>query len=532
MPFFKGDDMAKKTDCIIIMDGFGYNPEKKGNAIEAAGIPNVKRFFKEYPSTLIGASGMDVGLPDGQMGNSEVGHLNIGAGRIVYQDLTKITKAIQDGDFFTNPALLKAMDNAVNNGKNLHLFGLLSTGGVHSHITHVYALLEMAKKCGVKNTFVHCFLDGRDTDPKSGAGFVAGLQNKIDELSYGKIASVCGRYYAMDRDNNWDRTEKAYDMLTLGIGEKGENAVQAVKDSYDKGVTDEFMLPTNIIEDGKPVALIGNGDSIIFFNFRPDRARQITRALSQKEFTPYFDSEKGKNMFFERKTGFLAPVYTGFAVYDASFKDVFVAFPPDEIKNTLPQYLSSLGKTQLHIAETEKYAHVTFFFNAKLEAPVEGETRIVIPSPKVATYDLKPEMSAYEVKDRVLEELSTGKYDVMILNFANCDMVGHTGIFDAAVKAVETVDICVKEVVDKILSMGGSAIITADHGNADKMIDEEGHPFTAHTTNLVPFIVVGEKFKGKTLKSGGKLCDIAPTLLDMMEIAKPKEMSGESLIER
>lgn len=524
--------MAKKPYCIIIMDGFGHNPEKRGNAIETAGIPNVKKLFNEYPSTFIGASGMDVGLPDGQMGNSEVGHLNIGAGRIVYQDLTKITKSITDGDFFENPALKKAMDNAVNNGKNLHLFGLLSTGGVHSHITHVYALLLMAKRCGVKNTFVHCFLDGRDTDPKSGAGFVSDLQKETDRIGYGKIASVCGRYYAMDRDNNWDRTLKAYDMLTSGLGEKCDDAVKAVENSYAGGVTDEFMLPTNITENGKPVALIEKGDSVIFFNFRPDRARQITRALSQEEFTPYYDNDKGKQMFFERKTGYLAPVYTGFAVYDASFKGVNVAFPPDEITNTLPQYLSALGLTQLHIAETEKYAHVTFFFNAKLETPVDGETRIVIPSPKVATYDLKPEMSAYEVKDKVLEELSTGKYDVMILNFANCDMVGHTGVFDAAVKAVETVDVCVKEVVDKILSMDGAAIITADHGNADKMLDENGNPFTAHTTSEVPFIVVGKKFKGKNLKSGGKLCDIAPTLLDMMEIAKPKEMTGESLIEK
>ena len=524
--------MAKKPYAIIIMDGFGYNPDKYGNAIEAAGIPNIKKLFNEYPSTFIGASGLDVGLPDGQMGNSEVGHLNIGAGRIVYQDLTKITKSIEDGDFFANPALIKAMDNAVDNGKNLHLFGLLSTGGVHSHITHVYALLKMAKSRGVKNTFVHCFLDGRDTDPKSGAGFVSDLQAEIDKLNYGKVASVCGRYYAMDRDNNWDRTLKAYDMLTLGTGEKSDDAVKAVKDSYEKGITDEFMLPTNIVKDGKPVALIGKGDSVIFFNFRPDRARQITRALSQEDFTPYFDESKGKQMYFERKTGYLAPVYTGFAVYDASFKGVFVAFPPDEITNTLPQYLSKLGKTQLHIAETEKYAHVTFFFNAKLEAEVKGETRIVIPSPKVATYDLKPEMSAYEVKDRVLKELSTGDYDVMILNFANCDMVGHTGVFDAAVKAVETVDICVKEVAYKILSMGGAAIITADHGNADKMLDEDGKPFTAHTTNIVPFIVVGDEFKGKTLKSGGKLCDIAPTLLSMMKIAKPEEMSGESLIEK
>lgn len=519
-----------RPNCIIIMDGYGYRKEAVGNAVYAADSKNVKEYMKEYPSTLIGASGMDVGLPDGQMGNSEVGHLNIGAGRIVYQDLTKITKAISDGDFFTNPALKKAVDNAVKNDKSLHLYGLLSTGGVHSHITHLFALLKMAKDSGVKHTYVHCFMDGRDTDPMSGMEFVKELETEIKNSGYGEIASVCGRYYAMDRDNNWDRTEKAYDMLTLGNGEKADSATDALKQSYDKGTTDEFVLPTNIVKDGKPVALIEKGDSIIFFNFRPDRARQITRAFSQKEFTPYMDEEKGKRMFFERKSGFLAPVYTGFAVYDASFKDVYVAFPPDEIKNTLPQYLADKGLTQLHIAETEKYAHVTFFFNAKLEAPVKGETRIVIPSPKVATYDLQPEMSAYLVTDRVLKELSTDKYDVMILNFANCDMVGHTGVFDAAVKAVKTVDECVKTVVDKVLSMGGTAIITADHGNADKMIDENGHPFTAHTTSLVPLIVVGKEFKGKKLKDGGKLCDIAPTLLDMMGMDKPAEMTGESLI--
>ena len=512
------------------MDGYGYNPELKGNAIAAANGKRVKELLEKYPSTLIGARGMDVGLPDGQMGNSEVGHLNIGAGRIVYQDLTKITKSISDGDFFSNPALLKAIDNAVINGKKLHLYGLLSTGGVHSHITHLFALLKLAKDKGVKETYVHCFMDGRDTDPTSGLSFVRELEEEIKKINYGKIASVCGRYYVMDRDNNWDRIEKAYDMLTAGMGEKAISAETALKASYDKGVTDEFVLPTNITENGNPIGLIEKGDSIIFFNFRPDRARQITRAMSQKDFTPYFDEEKGKNMYFERKSGFLAPTYTGFAVYDASFKDVFVAFPPDEIKNTLPQYLSSLNLTQLHIAETEKYAHVTFFFNAKLEAPVEGETRIVIPSPKVATYDLKPEMSAYEVTDRVLEELSTGKYDVMILNFANCDMVGHTGVFDAAVKAVSAVDECVGKVVDKILAMGGTAILTADHGNADKMFDENGNPFTAHTTNRVPLAVIGERFIGKKLKDGGKLCDIAPTLLDMMEIEKPKEMTGESLI--
>ncbi len=512
------------------MDGYGYNPSSYGNAVEKANSINVKRLFNEYPSVYIGASGRDVGLPDGQMGNSEVGHLNIGAGRVVYQDLTKITKAIEDGVFFENSALVKAMDNAALNDKKLHLYGLLSTGGVHSHITHVFALLKMAKNRGIKETFVHCFMDGRDTDPKSGVEFVKELQSEMDKLNYGKIASVCGRYYAMDRDNNWDRTEKAYDMLTIGNGEKAENAIAALEKSYESGITDEFILPTNIIENDKPVALIEKGDSVIFFNFRPDRARQITRAVSQNDFTPYYDSEKGKQMFFERKTGFLHPVYAGFAVYDASFKDVYVAFPPDEICNTLPQYLSLLGLKQLHIAETEKYAHVTFFFNAKLEAPVEGETRVVIPSPKVATYDLKPEMSAYEVTERVLKEMDTDSYDVIILNFANCDMVGHTGVFDAAVKAVKTVDECVGKVIDKILSKGGSAIVTADHGNADKMIDEEGHPFTAHTTNVVPIIVVGEEFKGKTLRDGGKLCDIAPTLLHMMNIKIPKEMTGKSLI--
>ena len=521
----------KKPGCIIIMDGYGISDQVKGNAVIAADSKNVKRYMAEYPSTLIGASGMDVGLPDGQMGNSEVGHLNMGAGRIVYQDLTKITKSISDGDFFTNPALLKPVLSAKENGKKLHLYGLLSNGGVHSTIEHLFALLKMAKENGVKETFVHCFLDGRDTPPTSGVDFVKSLQSEIDRLGYGKIASVCGRYYAMDRDNNWDRTEKAYDMLTLGAGVRETDAVKAVENSYAAGVTDEFMLPTNICENGKPIGLIEKGDSVIFFNFRPDRARQITRAISQKEFTPYVDAEKGKKMFFERKSGFLAPVYTGFAVYDSSFKDVDVAFPPEEIKNTLPQYLSALGKKQLHIAETEKYAHVTFFFNAKLEAPVDGETRIVIPSPKVATYDLQPEMSAYLVTDKVLEELDKGIYDVMILNFANCDMVGHTGVFDAAVKAVKTVDECVDKVINKVLDMGGCAILTADHGNADKMLDSDGTtPFTAHTTNKVPFVVIGEKFKGKKLKDGGVLADVAPTLLDMLEIEKPADMTGKSLI--
>ncbi len=515
----------KKPFGIIIMDGYGVNQQTVGNAVYSADSVNIKRLMNEYPSTIIGASGLDVGLPDGQMGNSEVGHLNIGAGRIIYQDLTKITKSISDGDFFTNPALLKAIDNAKCQGKKLHLFGLLSNGGVHSTIEHVFALLQLAKDNGVEKTYVHCFLDGRDTAPTSGASFVRQLQDCMDRMGYGQIASVCGRYYAMDRDNNWDRTKKAYDMLTLGDGEVADCAIKAIEDSYVKGVTDEFMLPTITNKDG----IIEQGDSVIFFNFRPDRARQISRAFSQKAFTPYVDSEKGKQMYFERKTGFLGLTYTGFAVYDSSFEDVFVAFPPEEIKNTLPEYLAKLGKTQLHIAETEKYAHVTFFFNAKLEAQVEGETRIVIPSPKVATYDLQPEMSAYPVCERAISELDKGEYDVMILNFANCDMVGHTGIFDAAVKAVKTVDDCVNQVVNKILAMGGAVIVTADHGNADKM-SENGAPFTAHTTNRVPFIVIGEQFKGRQLKEGGVLADIAPTLLDMMGIEKPAEMTGESLL--
>ena len=510
----------KKPYAIIIMDGYGIAPASNGNAISIDGSKNVEALKKAYPSTQLGASGMSVGLPDGQMGNSEVGHLNIGAGRIVYQDLTKITKSILDGDFFTNPALVKPMDEAKKNGKKLHIWGLLSDGGVHSHISHVYALIKMAKERGLDNVYVHCFMDGRDTPPTSGVDYLTQLQAEIDRLGFGTIASISGRYYSMDRDNNWNREQKSYEMLTEGTGLHAENAIDAIKASYESGTTDEFVLPTNICKEGKPVALIEPGDSIISFNFRPDRARQIARMFSQKEFNG-----------FERKTGFLAPVFTGFAVYDSSFENVGVAFPPDVITNTLPQYLSSLGKKQLHIAETEKYAHVTFFFNAKLEEPVEGETRIVIPSPKVATYDLKPEMSAYEVTDEVLKQLSTGEYDVMILNFANCDMVGHTGVIPATVKAVHTVDECVKKVLDKILEMGGGALVTADHGNADKLLEADGvSPFTAHTTNPVPLILVSDEWKNAQLRSDGVLADLAPTLLQMMGLPQPPEMTGKSLI--
>ena len=522
----------KKPYAIIIMDGYGINPSPVGNAIVEDGSKFVNELKENYPSAQLGASGMSVGLPDGQMGNSEVGHLNIGAGRIVYQDLTKITKDIRNGAFFENEELLRAMHTAKDNGKKLHLFGLVSTGGVHSHTEHLYALIEMAKKEGLDNVFVHAFTDGRDVAPTSAAGFLKDLQAKMDELNFGAIASVSGRYYAMDRDNNWDREEKAYDMLTLGTGVQFEGSAEdAAKASYENGVTDEFILPTNLTKNGKPVALVEENDSIICFNFRPDRARQISRMFSQKNF-PFVDSKTGTTLGFERKSGFLAPTYVGFAVYDSSFENVGVAFPPDEITNTLPQYLATLGKKQLHIAETEKYAHVTFFFNAKLEAPVEGETRIVIPSPKVATYDLQPEMSAYLVTDKVLEELDKGDYDVVILNFANCDMVGHTGVMEAAVKAVHTVDECVKKVTDKILEMGGSAIVTADHGNADQMLADDGvGAFTQHTTFPVPVILVSNEHKNVTLREDGVLADLAPTLLDIMGLPQPKEMTGKTLIQ-
>ena len=511
--------MKTRPNCIIIMDGYGVNCEKKGNAIACANSANVSRLMSEYPSTLIGASGMDVGLPEGQMGNSEVGHLNMGAGRIVYQELTRITKSIKDGDFYANEEFLCAINNAKKNGKKLHLYGLLSDGGVHSHITHLYALIELAKKEGLNDVYVHCFLDGRDVSPTSGADFISALKKEMETLSFGTIASVGGRYYVMDRDNRWERVEKAYDMMTLANGETTDDPEEYVRKSYENGVTDEFVIPAHVVKDGKPVGLIEEGDSIIFFNFRPDRARQITRAMSEKEFDG-----------FERKSGFINPVYVCFTRYDASFTNVKIAFKPQVLTNTLGEYIASLGLKQLRIAETEKYAHVTFFFNGGVEKPNENEDRELIPSPKVATYDLQPEMSAYEVTEKVLEKLDSDEYDVVILNFANCDMVGHTGVFDAAVKAVVTVDECMGKVVDKILEKGGSAIITADHGNADKMLAEDGSPFTAHTTNLVPFIVAGEPFKGKKLREGGILADVAPTLLDMMEVPVPAEMSGKSLI--
>ena len=512
-------EMKTRPVCLIIMDGYGIRKDENGNAIKQAHAGVVEKLIKQWPSTQLGASGLDVGLPDGQMGNSEVGHLNMGAGRIIYQDLTRITKEIQDGDFFKNEELLKAVENAKNNDKALHIFGLLSEGGVHSHITHLYALLELAKQHGLEKVYVHAFMDGRDVPPKSGAGYVSTLQDKIKEIGVGKISTITGRYYAMDRDTNWDREKLAYDSLTIGKGKLFDDPVKAIEASYSDGVTDEFILPINITENGKPFGLVEQGDSIIFFNFRPDRAREITRAFSEKEFD-----------FFKRETGFLNPYYVCFTVYDASFTNVHIAFKKQEIKNTLGEYLAHKGYTQLRIAETEKYAHVTFFFNGGKEAPEKNEIRDLIASPKVATYDLKPEMSALKVTEKYLEELDSGKFDVMILNFANCDMVGHTGVMEAAERAVATVESCVNILVQAVLAKGGSILLTADHGNADVMVAKDGSPFTAHTTNPVPFVLISEQFKNVQLREKGILADIAPTFLQVMGEEIPAEMTGKSLI--
>ncbi len=507
----------KKPLVLCILDGFGKNDSEYGNAIKAALTPNLTRLFAENPITYIGASGMDVGLPDGQMGNSEVGHTNIGAGRVVYQELTRITKSINDGDFFENEALVGAVKNAIDNNSALHLFGLMSDGGVHSHNTHLYAILELAKKQGLEKVFIHCFLDGRDVAPTSGADFVEELVNKCNEIGVGKVATVMGRYYAMDRDNRWDRVEKAYAAMAYGEGVKANDPVAAIRASYEqidaegKNITDEFVVPTVCLEN----ATIGQKDSVVFFNFRPDRAREITRTFVDAEFSGFV------------RRAFLNPYYVCFTQYDASMPNVHVAFKPQTLNNTLGEYLSSLGKTQLRIAETEKYAHVTFFFNGGVEKISEGEERVLVNSPKVATYDLKPEMSAFEVATKACENIESGKFDVVILNFANCDMVGHTGIFDAAKAAVQAVDTCVGKVVASVEKMGGSIIITADHGNADKMYEADGSPFTAHTTNLVPFCVVGYDCE---LREGGRLCDIAPTMLKMLGLEQPEEMTGESII--
>ena len=503
------------TTALIIMDGFGIGEnDSHKNAIAAARIPNLFRLMGEYSVTSIGASGLDVGLPDGQMGNSEVGHTNIGAGRVVYQMLVKITKDIEDGVFFENPALLGAMENCRKHDSALHLIGLVSDGGVHSHMSHIMGLIEMAHRHGLKKVYLHALLDGRDVDVTSGAGFVKQVADKLNEYGIGKVASVGGRFYAMDRDKAWDRVEKGYAAMVYGEGNQAEDAVEAIEESYKNGVTDEFVVPTVCAKEG----MVKANDSVVFFNFRPDRARQITRAFVD----PDFDG-------FERRNGFFPLYYVCMAQYDATMPNVHVAYPPEKLTMTMGEYLSVNGKTQLRIAETQKYAHVTFFFNGGEEKQFAGEDRILIPSPDVETFDLKPEMSAYEVTDAVLKAIDEDKYDVIIMNYANCDMVGHTGVMDAAVKAVKAVDECVGRVVDALVKKGGKAIVTADHGNADKMVDEEGKPFTPHSTNPVPAIVIDPTCPKHELREGGRLCDLCPTMLKMMGMPQPKEMTGESL---
>ncbi len=502
----------KKPYVLCILDGFGSNPGAKGNAIEAAKTPNLDKIFAENPNTLIGASGLDVGLPDGQMGNSEVGHTNIGAGRVVYQMLVKISKTIKDGELKNIAELAAAMTACVEKGTALHLVGLLSDGGVHSHIEHLFGLVEMAKEFGVKEVYVHAITDGRDVSVESGKGFMADCLKKFSEIGLGKIATISGRYYAMDRDFAWDRQEKAYAAMVYGEGNQCDCAVKAMEESYANGITDEFVLPVVIDKNG----MIQENDSVICFNFRPDRARQLTRMFVDPDFNG-----------FERRNGFMPLTYVCMTQYDATMPNVTVAFKNEDLTMTMGEYVSSMGMTQLRIAETQKYAHVTFFFNGGVEAQFPGEDRILINSPDVATFDLKPEMSAYEVTDAVEEQVLSGKYDVIIINYANCDMVGHTGIFEAAVAAVEAVDTCVGRLAAAVEKMGGKMIITADHGNADKMVDENGEAFTPHSTNPVPVVTLGSSY---ALKEGGKLCDLCPTLLDIMGVAQPEEMTGESLL--
>ncbi|MBQ1821458.1 MAG: 2,3-bisphosphoglycerate-independent phosphoglycerate mutase [Clostridia bacterium] len=511
----------KPITALIILDGFGYREDKQYNAILTDGAVNFMRLWKEYPHTLIGASGMDVGLPDGQMGNSEVGHTNIGAGRIVYQELTRITKAIKDGDFFENPAFVGAIENCKKHDSALHLMGLCSDGGVHSHLEHLYALVELAKRNGLKKVYVHCFMDGRDVPPSSGKMYLEQLDAKLEEIGCGKIATVMGRFYAMDRDNRFERVQRAYAALTYGEGLTASSGPEAMQQSYDRGETDEFVQPTVILTDGKPTATIGANDSVIFFNFRPDRAREISRAYIFEDFNG-----------FERRNGFFPLYYVSMTQYDKTFENALhVAFKPQSLRNTFGAYVADQGLSQLRIAETEKYAHVTFFFNGGVEAPNANEDRCLIPSPKVATYDLQPEMSAYEVAAEAKARIESGKYDVMILNFANPDMVGHTGVMDAAVKAVHAVDACLSTVVEAIKKTGGRCIVTADHGNCELMWDEaQNAPFTAHTTLPVPCILVDDTRKDTALREGGRLCDLAPTLLELLHLPIPAEMTGKSLL--
>ncbi len=511
-------DEKKKPVVLMILDGYGLSDIEEGNAVKMAKTPVVDALMEKCPFVEGHASGLDVGLPDGQMGNSEVGHTNIGAGRIVYQELTRITKEIEDGTFYENPGLMAAVENCKKNDSALHLWGLVSDGGVHSHNTHLYALLELAKRNGLKKVYVHCFLDGRDTPPTAGAGYVQELVDKMNEIGVGEIGVISGRYYAMDRDNRWDRIEKAYRALTLGEGVKGTDPVQAIRDSYANGVTDEFMLPTVIEKDGKPVATVQDKDSVIYFNFRPDRGREMTRTFCADEFD-YFDRGKKYDL-----------TYVCFTEYDITIPNKIIAFEKVNLTNTFGEYLAAHGKTQARIAETEKYAHVTFFFNGGVEKPNEGEDRFLVNSPKVATYDLQPEMSAPEVCDRLCDAIESGKYDAIICNFANPDMVGHTGVIPAVIKAVETVDACVARAVKSLIKADGVAFICADHGNAEKLIDyETGQPFTAHTTNPVPFILVNDK-QGRHLAEGGRLCDIVPTMLELMGMEQPAEMTGHSLL--
>ena len=510
--------MGKKTHVIMILDGYGINENPEHNAVAIANTPVMDRLKAEYPFVKGYASGLAVGLPDGQMGNSEVGHTNMGAGRVVYQELTRISKAIEDGDFFENEDLLAAMNNAKEHDSDLHLMGLVSPGGVHSHTDHLYGLLEMAKRCGLTKVYVHCFMDGRDTPPDSGKGYIKDLQDKMKEIGVGEIATVSGRYYAMDRDNRWDRVEKAYRALTEGAGDTAECPVCGMNASYEKGVVDEFVVPFVVLKDGKPKATIKNDDSVIFFNFRPDRAREISRCFCDEEFD-HFD--RGPRI----KT-----TYVAFTDYDVTIQNKRVAFKKQELTNVFGEWLSKQGMTQLRTAETEKYAHVTFFFNGGVEAPFPGEDRLLVPSPKVATYDLQPEMSAPQVCDGLVDAIRSGKYDVIIINFANGDMVGHTGVEAAAVKAVEVVDECVGRAVEAVKENGGIMFLCADRGNCDMMVDyETGDPFTAHTTNPVPFILINADPKWG-LAEDGRLCDIVPTMIQLMGYEQPEEMTGHSLL--
>ena len=510
--------MSKKPTVLMILDGYGLNENAKGNAAVQANTPVLDGLKRDYPFVKGYASGMAVGLPEGQMGNSEVGHLNMGAGRIVYQELTRITKEIQDGDFFENEALLAAVNNCKENNSALHMYGLVSDGGVHSHNTHIYGILELAKRHGLEKVYVHCFLDGRDTPPASGKDYVAELVEKAKEIGVGEVASVSGRYYAMDRDNRWERVEKAYAAIRYGKGEIAADPVQAIANSYANDVTDEFMVPTVIVKDGAPVGTVNDQDSVIFFNFRPDRARELTRAFCMDEFTGFDRGDRPQVL------------YVCFTEYDVTIPNKIVAFHKVSITETFGEFLAKHGKTQARIAETEKYAHVTFFFNGGVEEPNEGEDRILVNSPKVATYDLQPEMSAFEVCDRLVKAIHSDKYDVIIINFANPDMVGHTGVEAAAIKAVEAVDACVGRTVEAIKEENGVLFICADHGNCEQLIDEEtGEPFTAHTTNPVPFILVNAD-SSFILREGGCLADIVPTLIELMGMEQPVEMTGKSLL--